>query len=315
MDISDINNTGNDIKHFFQQSDAFSAIIILFIALIVAYWLSQFLAKGIIRIAQAVSTRADAESDEERLVKYRQIETYLSVAVAAVRAIVVAIVAYYAWQLLFPDARGSNTGIAAIGASTIFVVFAGQSVGILLRDFTAGATMIIEQWFNVGDFIKIEPFADVSGVVERLTLRSTRLRRLSGEIVYIHNQQIAAVHVTPRGVRTLAVDIFVKDRTVGEKAIEDIIANVPTGPTMLARPLRIKYTERWNDTLWRITVVGQTPPGREWLIEKFFVNALKEIDEDKPKAERIIIQEPIARYADTEADNRFKRAIRVNKDK
>lgn len=314
MNLTTIDQANTNIKHFFEQSDVFGAIIILALALIVAYWLSQFLAKGIIKIAQAVSVRADAESDEERLIKYRQIETYLSVAVAAVRALVVAAVAYLAWGLLFPHTN-NTTGIAAIGASTIFVVFAGQSVGILLRDFTAGATMIIEQWFNVGDFIKIEPFMDVSGVVERLTLRSTRLRKLSGEVVYIHNQQIAAVHVTPRGVRTLAVDIFVKDRTVGEKAIEDIIANVPTGPTMLARPLRIKYTERWNDTLWRITVVGQTPPGREWLIERFFVNALKEIDEDKPKAERIIIQEPIARYADTEADNRFKRAIRVNKDK
>jgi small conductance mechanosensitive channel len=175
--------------------------------------------------------------------------------------------------------------------------------------------MIIEKWFNVGDFIKVEPFMDVAGVVERFTLRSTRLRSLSGEVIWMHNQQMMAVHVTPRGVRTMAVDIFVRDRVEGERAIEKIIGTVPTGPTLLARPLRIKYAERWDDELWRITVVGETPPGREWLVEKYFVNALNEIDEGKSKADRIFIHEPMARYADPEADRRFSRAVRVKKDK
>jgi small conductance mechanosensitive channel len=205
--------------------------------------------------------------------------------------------------------------LAAIGAGTIFIVIAGQTLGIVLRDVTAGSVMIAERWFNVGDFIKIEPFMEVSGVVEELTLRSTRLRSLSGEVVWIHNQQIHGVHVTPRGVRTLAVDIFVRDRVKGEQAIEKVISTVPTGTMMMARPLRIKYAERWSDELWRITVVGETPPGREWLVERYFVNALKEIDEDKKRADRLIVHEPIARYADSVADSRFKRAVRVNKDK
>lgn len=173
--------------------------------------------------------------------------------------------------------------------------------------------MIIEKWFNVGDFIKIEPFMDVSGIVERFTLRSTRIRSLSGEVIWMHNQQIMAVHVTPHGVRTIAVDVFVRDRIVGEKAIEKIINTVPTGSTLLARPLRIKYAERWDEEVWRITVVGETPPGREWLIDKYFVDALKELDEGKSRAERIFIHEPIARYADPDADRRFKRAVRLKK--
>jgi small conductance mechanosensitive channel len=175
--------------------------------------------------------------------------------------------------------------------------------------------MIIEKWFNVGDFIKVEPFWEVAGVVERFTLRSTRIRSLSGEVIWVHNQQISAVHVTPRGVRMMAVDIFVRDRVEGERVIEKVLNTIPTGATLLARPLRIKYAERWDDGLWRITVVGETPPGREWLIDKYFVNALKEIDEGKEKADRIFIHEPIARYADPEADRRFKRAVRVKKDK
>ncbi|HMH70637.1 MAG TPA: mechanosensitive ion channel family protein [Candidatus Saccharimonadales bacterium] len=307
-----IDQAFQEIQRFFQQPNAFRSVLLLIVSIVVVYWLSKFIARGIIKLAQVVAAHSDSESDDERLVRLRQIETYLSVTIAMVRAALVLTLGYVAWRILSPD---SNISIAAIGAGTIFVIFAGQTLGILLRDITAGATMIIEKWFNVGDYIKVEPFMDVAGVVERFTLRSTRLRSLSGEIIWIHNQQMMAVHVTPRGVRTMAVDIFVRDRVAGERAIEKIIGTVPTGATLLARPLRIKYAERWDDELWRITVVGETPPGREWLIEKYFVNALKEIDEDKKKADRLFIHEPMARYADPEADRRFSRAVRLKKEK
>ena len=307
-----IDRAAGEIQRFFAQPNAYRAVIILILSMLAAYWLSLFIARIIVKTAQIVASHSDNESDEERVLRLRQIETYLSVAIAAMRAFVVAIVGYIAWKMLVPTASSS---IAAIGAGTFFIVFAGQTVGILLRDITAGATMIVEKWFNVGDFIKVEPFWDVQGVVERFTLRSTRIRTISGEIVWMHNQHMTGVHVTPRALRTMAVDVFVHDRVEGEKAIEKIIGTVPTGPTLLARPLRIKYAERWDDELWRITVMGQVPPGREWLIEKYFVDALKEIDEGKKKADRVIIHEPIARFADPDADRRFKRAVRVAKDK
>lgn len=301
-----------NVQEFFTQPNSYRSILILIGSLVAAYLLSRILTRGIIKVAQVVAAHSDSETDEERTVRLRQIETYLSVTVAAVRAIIVATVGVILWINISP---GATTGAAAIGASAFFIVFAGQSFGMIMRDITSGAAMIIEKWFNVGDYIKIEPFVDVAGVVERLTLRSTRIRSLSGEVIWVHNQQIMAVHVTPRGVRTMAVDIFVRDRVVGERAIEKIIGTVPTGTMMMARPLRIKYAERWDNELWRITVVGSMLPGREWLVEKYFVNALKEIDEDKPRSERLIVHEPIPRYADSEADRRFKRAVRVNKDK
>ena len=133
-------------------------------------------------------------------------------------------------------------------------------------------------------------------------------------MVWVNNQQIHAVHVTPRGVRTLAVDVFVRDRVKGEEKLQELINAVPAGPTMLAKPLKIKSTERWSDDIWRITVIGQTAPGREWLIEKFFVNAIQEVDEDvKVKNERVFVYEPIARFADPVADKKFMRAIRTDK--
>jgi small-conductance mechanosensitive channel len=298
----------SDLNKFFAEPNAYRSVLILIASVVVTYILSKFLAAGIIRIAQFVSTRSDKESNEERFIRLRQVETYLSVTVAVIRATVVAVVGYIVWRMISP---ASNSGAAAIGASAFFIVIAGQTLGTVLRDITSGTIMIVEQWFNVGDFVKIEPFIDVSGVVERLTLRSTRLRSLSGEIVWIHNQQIQAAHVTPRGVRTVAVDVFVRDKDKGLQTLKELKKAVPVGSTMLAKPLFIGKPEEWGNSLWRITIIGQTAPGREWLIENFFVNAIKEVDSGvRNKMNRVFVYEPIARYADPEADKKFKRAVR-----
>lgn len=302
---------------FFTSPNDYRAVLILIISILFAFWLSRFLAKGIIFIAQKVAIRGDVETREDRFVLYRQVETYLSIAVAVVRALVVAVVAYVTWRILTPEgsAKLGGSGAAAIGASTFFIVFGAATVGLLLRDITAGAVMIIEKWFTIGDFIKVEPFIDMRGVVERMTLRSTKLRSLSGEVIWVHNQQIQAVHVTPRGVRTIAVDIFVRDVEAGVEAIQRVVNAMPTGATMVARPLRMTKPEEWGPDMSRITVVGEMTPGREWLMEQFFINAIKKIDEDAKKADKILALEPIARYADPIADKRFKRAVRVAQNK
>lgn len=301
-----------DIAVFFAQPNAYRSVLILFACIIGAYLLSKLLADLIIKIAQKVSVRSDIESNEERFIKLRQVETYLSVSIAIVRAAVVAVAAYVAWIFLSPSA---NSGAAAIGASAFFIVFAGQTLGMVLRDITAGAIMIIEQWFHVGDFVKIEPFIDVSGVVERLTLRSTKLRSLSGEVVWVHNQQIQAIHVTPRGVRTMAVDVFARDKDKALKVLKELAKAVPVGATMLATPLKVQKPEEWGSGLWRISAIGQTAPGREWLIENFFVNAIKDVDLNvRNKMNRVFVYDPIARYADPVADRKFKRAVRAHKE-
>lgn len=307
-----LNEASDDIIHFFSEPNAYRSVLILVGAILVAYIASRFLAQAIIFIAQKVALRSESVSDDTKAIKLRQIETYLSIAVAIVRAAVVAVVAYIVWRLISPV---SSSGAAAIGASAFFIVFAGQTLGMILRDITAGVIMITEQWFHVGDYIKIEPFIEVTGVVERFTLRSTKLRSLSGEVVWVHNQQIQAVHVTPRGVRTFAVDVFTRDQEKAKAALQEIISTLPANASLLSRPLKIKTIEQWGSDIWRITVIAQTAPGREWLIEKFFVNAIKEIDEDKKnKADRVFIYEPIARYADPIAEKKFKRAIRVKND-
>lgn len=304
---TNIDSLSRDLDKFFTEPNAMRSLVILIISILGAFFLSKFIALAIIRIAQFIATISDNSPNTERQVRLRRIETYLSVSIAVVRALIVGFIAFYTWKVLSPQA---TAGAATIGASAFFVVLAGGTIGMVLRDITTGAAMIIEGWFHVGDYIDVEPFDKLSGVVERMTLRSTKIRSLSGEIIWIHNQHMQAVRVTPHGLRTIAVDIFVNNQKVGKTIIEKAIATLPVGTIKVAKTPTIAREEKWGDYLWLFTVVAETPPGREWLIEDYFISSLREIDERR-RGPQTMVRPPIARYADPEAERSFKRAVRM----
>ena len=292
-----------DINHITQSNNLYQDLLVMSLVVVVAFYVSKGVAKI---IAQQIGTKSDSISNKQKLVRYRQIETYLSIAIAMVRALIVAGSVYFTWKLLNPTTSGS---VAAIGAGTLFIVIAGQTLGPMLRDITSGSAMITEGWFHVGDYIKVEPFMDVSGIVERFTLRSTKLRSLSGEVIWIHNQQMHGVHVTSNAARNFIVDVFTREPSLAQAAIQEVIDAVPSSSTMVKNPVKISEIEKW-DSIWHIVIDAKTAPGREWVIERFFINALKSIDEGKDKEDRIFAYEPIARFADSRAEKEFRRAIR-----
>ena len=133
----------DEIKQIVLSPHSFRSVFILIMSLLVAYWLSRFLAKGLIFIAQRIASRSDKESDEARAMRLRQTETYLSMFIAIVRALVVIVVGYIAWILLSPTAGNNSSGasgLAAIGVGAMFALIAGQTIGIILCDLTAGAS-------------------------------------------------------------------------------------------------------------------------------------------------------------------------------
>jgi hypothetical protein len=167
--------------------------------------------------------------------------------------------------------------------------------------------MMAEHWFGVGDHIRVEPFTDLQGVVERVTLRSTRIRGLNGEIIWISNQNIQGVRVLTKGVRTIALEIFVNDLEKGLHMIEETNLRLPTGPLMVVRPMHIMSKSQVGKHLWHITAIGETAPGREWLLQQYAGEIMKELDEDNKPS--IMRTEPIAHDADSDAERRFARTV------
>ncbi len=256
-------------------------------------------------LAGRLVSRAESATNDEHYFRIRRQETILRIFAAGLRLLLAIVLVLAVWQLATP----TSEPVALIGASAFFIVIGAATIGTLLRDLTSGTAMIAEQWYNVGDHIAVEPFMNLSGVVEDVNLRSTKLRSLNGEIVWIHNQFIQAVRIAPRGLRTMSIDIFVTDAEAGRALFEHVISTLPVGPTMFASPLAIFEEEELGE-ITRISAKGQTAPERQWLIEDFAVRALKKFDEETEGGPFIVFG-PIVRNTDESAERYLKRSIRI----
>jgi MscS family membrane protein len=77
--------------------------------------------------------------------------------------------------------------LAGLGVGGIAVALAAQKT---LENVVAGASLIFDQAVQVGDFLKV---GELSGTVDQIGLRSTRIRTLDRTVVSIPNSQIANV--------------------------------------------------------------------------------------------------------------------------
>ncbi len=93
--------------------------------------------------------------------------------------------------------------------------------------------------------------------------------------------------------------------------IEDTNLRLPTGPLMVISPLTVMTHAQTGDKLWHITAIGETAPERQWLLEKYAIQIMKEIDEQSKHS--VLVHEPFARYSDSNAERRFARTINTSR--
>lgn len=256
------------------------------------------------RLSRSVGKRADASTDLNAVNRFRRIETWTILSIAIVRVLFIILALYFWWVFTHPS--GSKP-TALVGASAILIVVIGGVFSPLLRDFAFGGGMMAEHWFGVGDLITIEPFSNIQGVVERITLRSTRIRGLNGEVIWIANQNIQAVRIAQKGVWTMAIELFVTNPDKAEQLIQQTNNLLPTGPSLLATRLEVIKTTQRADDVWHVTVIGEIAPGREWIIERSALELLKKLDERAKTP--ILLTDPVARYADNDTERQFARAV------
>ena len=298
-----LNQSKGILQRFTESFLSARSVIAFIVAFSSAILLGRIIAAIMRRFARSLSKRADKAVSLQEVNRLRRIETLTILMVALIRMLLVVVAVYFWWIYAHP----SQQPTALIGASALVVIILSATVGPILRDLAYGGVMMAEHWFGVGDFVKVEPFSDLQGVVERVTLRSTRIRGINGEVIWLNNQNIQGVRVSPKGVRTIALDLFVSDIQRGLHLIEAVNLRLPPGPLMVVRPLHIMSRKEVGSGLWHITAIGETAPGREWLLETYAVKLLQEIDEDNKK--KVLATDPIARYADSEAERRFARTI------
>ena len=279
--------------------------IVVIVGLFGSAWLISRLSKSVARWLLNWYDRRHREGDPEetgKIVSFKRRETLLSVVrtgitYAAFAAAVVLSIA----QL--PGGVERLTAIAGASFALLVAAFAAQRV---LIDIIAGFVMFMERWYSVGDTVILQTAYELQGVVDDVSLRRTRLRALNGEVIYVHNSQIGAVRVLPRGVKELVVELFVAEREAGERLVDEVAGIVPEGPTTFVRRPWIASIEELGNNLTRISLRATVAPGREWLVEGFLADILKERAD-----EGLIVHGPVTLAIDERATQSFARATAV----
>lgn len=300
-----LDTVSSDLNTVVDRIFNFNAIVSFVIIIGAALLLGRIVAIILRRINRSISSRADKSDNLLTVERLRRVETVIVISIALLRTLLFVIGLYIWWVVTHPSQQAS----ALIGASAFFAILAGGVLSPVLRDLAAGSMMMTEHWFGVGDHIKVEPYGDMQGIVERVTLRSTRIRGLNGEVIWVNNQSIGAIRVTQKGSRSIAIELFVSDPKLGEQMVSDTNLRLPQGPLMMISPLVVASNEQIAENMWHIRSIGQTAPGREWLLEKYALEIMQELDE-KNKKKPVLKSEPIARSADTTAEERFTRSFR-----
>ncbi|HUD11917.1 MAG TPA: mechanosensitive ion channel domain-containing protein [Candidatus Saccharimonadia bacterium] len=299
-----IHATTNILQKFTRTIFNAPSLIVLIVSVGLAFIVGRMVAAALRKLVTLIGKRADQSENLRTVNRLRRYETYIVLSIALIKVGLLLFGFYFWWVFVHPS--GQPTAI--IGASALAVIVISGALSPILRDIAAGSFMMAEQWYGVGDHIAVEPFADMQGVVERVTLRSTRIRGLNGEIIWVSNQYIQAIRLSPKGIRTIGLEIFVDDLKQGQRLIKLTNQRLPVGPLLVTTPLEIISSEKVGDSLWHVTAVGETAPGREWLIEKSAVELIKWLDKQSDR--RVLAHGPLARFADRDAERRFTRTIR-----
>ena len=197
---------------------------------------------------------------------------------------------------------GGFDRLTTLAGASFVLILVGFSAQRVLVDLIAGFSMFTEKWYSVGDTIAI-PTMELQGVVEDVSLRRTKLRSLDGEIVNIHNSQIAAVRVLPSGVKEFDVELVASNHEAAEVLVEEVARLLPVGPTTFVRRPQLHQVDDLAPGLVRLRVRAAVAPGREWLVNGFLTDLLKERAE-----QHLLVHGPVVLTVDEGATRSFARA-------
>ncbi len=151
--------------------------------------------------------------------------------------------------------------LASAGIAGLAIGFGAQS---LVKDVISGFFILLEDQYGVGDVVKI---GDLSGVVERMTLRATVLRNLEGQVHVIPNGHIQTVTVMTKEWARAVVDVTVPHKEdlanvlqvlhrLSARLAQDMPQDVLESPTILG-------VEKLDDTGVTVRAIVKTPPLRQ----------------------------------------------------
>lgn len=155
---------------------------------------------------------------------------------------------------------------ALVGAS-VAAVLIGFGLQRLFGDVVAGALLLFEGQYAVGDVITVHQH-NVTGVVEEFSLRTTSLRTFGGDRVTVMNGGIISMTRWSFGQRQHRVELIVRGDGAVERVGDICAAEASASTALWVRPPQVDSTEALGDDLVRIIIGVVEAPGQEELVDR-----------------------------------------------
>lgn len=174
--------------------------------------------------------------------------------------------------ILGVNLAGLITGAGAIG---LVVGIGAQSA---IQDFLGGFFILAENQYRVGDIVTLD---SVSGSVEDITLRITKLRDLDGNLHFIPNGSIKVVTNKTFDYSNVNINIGIgygSDIDKVSEIINDVGKELATDKIwgeFIKEPIQFLRIEEFADSSVNIKALGKVTAGKQWDIAGEFRARIK----------------------------------------
>jgi small-conductance mechanosensitive channel len=201
--------------------------------------------------------------DAEAVARIKRQDTAITLVRNALRYVIFVIVALFILSIFVRNPLPATAGATIIAA---IIGFGAQS---FLRDVIAGFSIIFEGQYSVGDFIEVQP-QGVSGIVEELGLRMTKIRSLSGEVSYIPNGMMQGITNYVSGQQRFNVEVQLSDAEAASRVLDSL----KEASELYLIPPRLAERDDGEDRV-RLRIVAVVLPSMAWLVEENLTGRIK----------------------------------------
>lgn len=222
----------------------------------------ELVSRGLPRVLQWRRRRGPL--DAEAVSRIKRQDTAITLTRNALRYVIFAVVVLFIVGLFMRNV------LTTIGGAALLAAIVGFGAQSFLRDVIAGFSIVFEGQYSVGDFIHVKP-QDISGIVEELGLRTTKIRSLSGEVSYVPNGTIQGVINYVSGRQRFNVEVQVSNA----EAAENVLTSLDEAADLYLNPPRLAERSETEDGRVRLRVVAGVLPSMAWLVEEHLVERMK----------------------------------------
>lgn len=229
------------------------------------------IAIALIKIIGIIIARlARKKYDKLRAIDTKRVKTVLSVMKSFVTIIII-----FTWFLAALRLFGVNTSaiITTAGIGGIAISFGAKS---LVEDIISGIFLMLEDSFVIGDDITV---AGKTGVVERISLRTTTIRDYNGELHVVPNGEIRVVTNRNKNIQRALINVPIAYDADAKKAVDLL--------TEALKPVNDDHAVIEDVSVWGITdfassgivitCAAKTIPGEQWRVERLMRSTALEV--------------------------------------